>query len=201
MESELRVVKETEDEVAKLLAFGSWLTRKVKERGKQPPVIVGGSAVEIYTLGRYVSGDIDLIGSRDLIKDILLSSGYFREEGRFFVSEELGLFVEVPDRHLAGDLNRVRRVELPELGGEVYVIGIEDLIVDRLLACVFWKSKGDCEMAQFLLKKYAGEIDLEYLTERAEKEKVIDKLRDILSKLEKKERKNGKRQKRHGFEP
>jgi len=120
-------IKRSGNEVEKLILLGAWLTEEAKKRGITPPVVVGGSAVEIYTLGYYKSGDIDLVGPKEFVRDVLLSSGYFREEGRFLVSDELGLFVEVPDSTLAGSYDKVRRINVPELGAEVYVIGVEDI--------------------------------------------------------------------------
>ncbi len=177
-------IKNSKEEIEKLLILGAWLSEEAKKRGVKPPIIVGGSAVEIYTFGRYVSGDVDFVGSREFIKNVLLSSGFFREEGRFFISEELDLFVEVPDSVLAGSYNKVRVIRVPELESEVYVIGIEDLIVDRLSACVFRKSQEDCTMAEYLFRKYRDYIDLSYLKERAREERVSEKLESILNKEE-----------------
>ena len=184
MEPELGKVKGARSEVEKLLIFGAWLSKKVREKGAKPPIVVGGSAVEIYSFGHYTSGDVDLVGTREAVKDVLLSSGYFREEGRLFVSDELELFVEVPDDSPAGSYEKVRVIKVPEIEGEVYVIGIEDLIVDRLCACVFRKSRDDCAWAEYLIRKYRNEIDLSYLRERAEEEKVSRMLEAILSKRE-----------------
>ena len=173
-------IRQATDEVEKLILLGAWLTEEAEKRGIRPPVVVGGSAVEIYTLGYYKSGDIDLVGPREFVKEVLLSSGYFREEGRFLISDELGLFVEVPDDRLDGSYEKVREVKVPELGAKAYVIGIEDLVIDRLKACVFWKSEDDCLWAKYLLEKYREEIDLNYLKERAKEDKVVAKLEDIL---------------------
>ncbi len=189
---ELERLKEARNEVEKLLIFGAWLTKKVKEKGARPPIVVGGSAVEIYSFGHYTSGDIDLVGSREVVKDVLLLSGYFREEGRFFVSDELELFVEVPDDSLAGSYDKIRVIKVPEIEGEVYVIGIEDLIIDRLLACVVWKSEEDCRMTEYLLSKYKDEIDLSYLKNRAQQERVSSKLESILKKEKGKKNARGK---------
>ncbi len=175
-------IKKTPDELEKLILLGAWLSEEAKGKGVNPPVIVGGSAVEIYTWGYYKSADIDLVGSKEFVRSVLLSSGYFREEGRFFVSDELGLFVEVPDSTLLGSNEKVRRIKVSELDAEIYVLGIEDLIVDRLNACVFWRSEDDCTWAEYLLKKYRNEIDLTYLKERATQEKVMEKLESILLK-------------------
>ncbi|MGB9873838.1 MAG: hypothetical protein ACPLRS_02595 [Hydrogenobacter sp.] len=175
----LEKIKYEENELKKILLFMAWLNRKLKEKGiKKFPILVGGSAVELYTFGYYASGDIDLVFPKpEEIKSILLSTGLFRSEGRIMVSEELGLFVDIPDTILAGSYEKVRTIEIPELSESIVVIGVEDLIVDRLNACVFWKSQGDCEIATYLYEKYKEHIDLSYLIQRLKEEQVpLDKV-------------------------
>ncbi|NPA33118.1 MAG: hypothetical protein GXO04_05780 [Aquificae bacterium] len=187
---ELRKLKEEANELRKLLRFMAWLNKRLKERGaKTLPILVGGSAVELYTFGFYVSGDIDLVAqNREEIKDILLSTGLFEEKGRILLSEELGVFVDIPDDKLAGSYEKVRTIKIPELGAEIKVIGIEDLIVDRLNACIFWKSQSDCEIARYLFEKYKDEIDIKYLIKRVKDEKLP--LEDINFLKEDEKRKN-----------
>ncbi len=184
MQVSLESMKRASTELEKHLLFLLWLSGECKKRSRRPPVLVGGSAVEVYTYGHYMSGDIDLVGNRELIKEILLSTGYFKEYGRLFISEELGLFVEVPDHRLEGDYERVRKLKIEGLEGEVYVIGVEDLILDRLSACKFWKSEGDCLVAEFLLKKYAEELDMDYLQRQAQERHVFDELEAIIHRYE-----------------
>ncbi len=85
MKVNLEDIKAEKDELKKMLLFMSWLNRKLKERGVTAlPIVVGGSAVEIYTFGRYISGDIDLVTSnRNAIRDILLSTNLFEDRKGF----------------------------------------------------------------------------------------------------------------------
>ncbi|WP_459775448.1 hypothetical protein [Aquifex pyrophilus] len=186
LEGELKRIKEETNELKKLLLFIAWLNKKLKEKGTETfPILVGGSAVELYTFGHYVSGDIDLVAqNRDEIRSILLSTGLFKEIGRIFISEDLGLFVDIPDNVLAGSYEKVRTIKIPELEAEIKVIGIEDLIIDRLNACIFWRSQGDCEIAKYLFEKYKEELDLEYLLKRARKENLPLRKIDFLKELE-----------------
>jgi len=187
MDELLKKVKEETNELKKLLLFLTWLNKKLKEKGsKALPILVDGSTVELYTFGYYVSGGIDLVAqNREEIKNILLSTGLFKEKGRTLVSEELRIFVEIPDSVLAGSYEKVRTIKIPELNEEIKVIGIEDLIVDRLNACIFWKSQDDCEIAKYLFEKYKAEIDINYLLNRIKEEKLplmeIDFLRRDLN--------------------
>lgn len=173
------IIKET-DEFKKKLLFLASLNREVREKGIEF-IVVGGSAVELYSFGKYQSGDIDVVSSgSDTLADILTENGFTRR-GKDFISEELGIFIEIPGRTLAGDPGRIKTFVIQE-GLEIPVIGIEDLIIDRLQACVFWKYETDCEWAENLLNKYRNELDMDYLTSRAQNEKVDSALNRIISK-------------------
>jgi hypothetical protein len=63
-----------------------------------------------------------------------------------------------------------------DLGGiRAYVLGIEDLIIDRLSACVHWNDQESCLWATALLAS-ASELDTAYLQERAQSEGVAQQL-------------------------
>jgi hypothetical protein len=59
--------------------------------------------------------------------------------------------------------------EAVELDGGLHclVIGLEDLIVDRLNACKHWRSEGDCEAAELLVARYRDDLDWDYLERKA----------------------------------
>jgi len=57
-------------------------------------------------------------------------------------------------------------VDLEE-GRHCIMVGLEDLIIDRLNACKHWKSETDCEMATLLVARYREELDRAYLERRA----------------------------------
>jgi hypothetical protein len=169
---------EENDEFKRKLLFLSALNREVRDKGIEF-IVVGGSAVELYSFGKYQSGDIDIISSgSQSIAEILLQNG-FMKRGKDFISEELGIFIEIPGRTLSGDAGRVRTFVFGE-DMSVQVIGIEDLIIDRLQSCVFWKYETDCEWAETLIGKYRNEMDMVYLMQRAGEEKVELELSRIL---------------------
>jgi hypothetical protein len=74
--------------------------------------------------------------------------------------------VEVPASSLPGEESPVETVEF-EAGLQCTIIGIEDLIIDRLNACKHWKSETDCEMVALLLKRYSADLDWDYLEKKA----------------------------------
>jgi hypothetical protein len=144
------------------------LTRELNSPQKSP-VIVGGTAVDFYTRGLFPSRDIDIIGDRKAIGEILEKKFGFYRMGRHWGSEKLGIYIEVPNDRLSGDdPNRIATVTT--CGMKMYVIGIEDLIIDRLNACVHWKSNTDCKQAEYMIRYYSSKLDVEYLKTRAKKE-------------------------------
>jgi hypothetical protein len=146
----------------KMLQTAVVLTKHLESAGLQP-IVVGGFAVEIYTRGHYTTFDLDLVTKgRDLAGDILSQLGFVKE-GRHWYHQILEVALEIPGNKLEGaDINRVLKLELPS-GNYIYVIGVEDIIMDRLRACVHWQSSSDCEWGLRLLKVHTNHLDLEYL--------------------------------------
>lgn len=66
-------------------------------------------------------------------------------------------------------------------GFVVYVIGIEDLILDRVRGSVYWGSASDREWALFLMSAQWDDIDFAYLKKEAEKESISEKTPDIFN--------------------
>jgi hypothetical protein len=54
------------------------------------------------------------------------------------------------------------------------VAGVEDLIVDRLVAAKHWKSARDAEQATAMFRSFEESIDTQYLKKRAKEEGVDD---------------------------
>jgi hypothetical protein len=78
--------------------------------------------------------------------------------------------VEIPDSHLAGDINRITEIDLGD-GLTAYVIGIEDLILDRAEQAYAQKSPtGEAkEQALILMAGRLGQLDWTYMNDEAEK--------------------------------
>jgi hypothetical protein len=125
------------------------------------PIIVGGLAVEIYTQSGYTTQDTDLIMDGYEIADELLRELDFQKIGKDWVHPIIGVSIEIPNNFLTGDYNKV--TEIPVADRKVYVIGIEDIILDRLRSAVHWKSGEDREWGYRLLLIYLEDIDLEYI--------------------------------------
>lgn len=156
----------TEAPLARQLLMTGLITRVLEDRGKPAPVLVGGLALSYYTREVYFTADIDLAyADRDAIDAVLRELGFVKK-GRYWVHEGLDMAIEVPASELAGEDAPRESVEL-EGGLRCVIIGLEDLIIDRLNACKHWKSEVDCEMTELLFARYRGELDWAYLEKRA----------------------------------
>jgi hypothetical protein len=165
--------------VERKIYFMTILTKEVEMCGRtdKSPVVVGGTAVDIYTKGLFPSRDIDLIGYRRVIGEILEKKFGFARAGRHWVNERIGIFIEVPGDYFSGDKNKITTIWVGSL--KLYVIGIEDLIIDRLNACVHWKSETDCDQARYMIRYYRDRLDFGYLEKKAKDEGILKTLREF----------------------
>lgn len=165
------LLADLEDTLTRRLAFVGLLTRAYGALGWPAPIVVGGNAVEFYTMGDYPTQDIDLVGASEPFDEVLAGWG-FAKQGRHWYDNELGLVVESPGARLTPDeRDHVISVEVGPVSA--YVLGIEDLIVDRLAACVHWADAESCRWASVLIK-CADELDAEYLSRRCREEQLAD---------------------------
>lgn len=118
--------------------------------GQAPAVLVGGGAIELFTGGGYVTGDLDFVGEVPASVAKRLRECGFERRGRHWVHDEGALFIEVPGRSLRPDSDPV---ELRVGGRKVLVIAPEALLADRLAAWKFWRSEVDAANALRLVQK------------------------------------------------
>lgn len=161
----------------------SLITPMLEERGIQC-VVVGGSAVEFYTRDWYATGDIDLAinrSKRNVIGEVMDKFG-FKKEGRMWVREDLNLYIETPGDVRDIDLDKTTLVETD--AGHVYMIGLEDIILDRILAAEHWDSESDKEQAIRIATIYNDEIDWNYIKKVSKQEMAEKMLKIILEAVE-----------------
>jgi len=167
-----------EDQLDRRLTFVGMLSRAVISLGWSPPVIVGGNAVQFYTGGDYATVDIDLVGASEPLAEVLGGWGFARD-GRHWLDETLGLVVEAPGAQLSRD--EQAHVASVQVGDDVVlVLGIEDLIIDRLNAAAHWGDEESRLWAESLIKA-ASEQDTDYLRRRAADEGVSEALETMLA--------------------
>ena len=138
--------------------------------------LVGGQAVETYTAGQFTTGDVDVTTTHREATESLLRRLGFKKEGMVWLNEKLAIAV-----HIVGSYpSRTEKVRSLEVGAyTVRIVGVEELIIDRLKAAKFWKSGRDSEQAAVLFDGFRKSIDVDYLVRRASEEKVDDILRKI----------------------
>ena len=150
-----------------------WLGAILSKQVGVAVVIVGGSAIEVYTSGKDVSGDIDVVGDRNSIIKGLETWG-FQPAGRLWSRKDLELWIDPVGKWYTGDERRLRTVTTPY--GPVRLASIEDLIAKRLIETKVW-PKGETDLfaqALALAAEYSEEIDWEYVTEVASRDLAED---------------------------
>lgn len=172
----LKKLDSLKNPLEKRLLFMGILTEKLKGHSSVP-VVVGGNALEFYTLGGYATGDIDIIFPDSNVLDSALLPMGFTREGRHWYHAGLDIAIESPPGPLAGDPNRVSKVEVE--GFAVYIIAVEDLVIDRLNAFVHWSSGDDGFWAKELLLLFQTEIDWSYLLREAKRNNVEKQLLEM----------------------
>jgi predicted nucleotidyltransferase len=163
----------------KMVQTAAILTKLLDDKHIRP-VIVGGLAVEIYTRSDYTTVDIDMIVSdRNLAGEILIKLG-FTVEGRHWYHEGLMVSIEIPNDILEdADDSKVTELQISdEL--KIYVIGIEDIILDRLRACIHRKSSYDCEWGKRMFLLHHERLDIDYMIEMGKKDLTVNLLEQWL---------------------
>jgi excisionase family DNA binding protein len=178
----LAKAKEIKDKLKKQLFVVAIFTNELAKY-KLRPVVVGGFAVEFYTVGGYNTGDIDLVFPDNDLLDKILSKIGFEKKGRHWINKELDIYIEAPGSHLtAGELAHLAEIEIEGL--KTYVIGVEDLIIDRLNALVHWKSTDEANWIKELMLISYDKIDWKYLTLRSKEERTYSTLSKLRKEIE-----------------
>ena len=154
--------------------FGALLTKEVRGRIE----LVGGSAVEIYLSSvDYVSQDVDVVGKKEAIANVLARWRFREVTGRsrrtYWFKENVGLV------DLVGSTDRSglppRRLETPY--GFVNVGPVEPLIIRRLYRARRENSRALYDQAVKLARM--GGLDWPYLEAEARYEKVAPLLKKL----------------------
>ncbi|MGB7124923.1 MAG: hypothetical protein WBE40_08750 [Thermoplasmata archaeon] len=163
------VMRKAESPDQRVAWFGALLT---KESGVEV-IIVGGSAIEVYTSGEYVSHDIDVVGERDRLASVLRKWGFKQQEGRssrtYWAKKPLGL-VDLVGAHLKSDL-ATQTFQTPY--GSVSLGPPEDLITRRLMRAGAERSTKLFQEAALIANRYKDRLDWEYIRLDAKYENVL----------------------------
>ena len=151
-----RLRDEADPQRRRLIALGV-LTEQLSAHDIKP-ILVGGAALEFYTAGGYATKDMDLALPVAPEVDAAFASLGFEKEGRYWYHPEFDLLFEAPaPAGLPGE--DAPRTEVEIDGLRVAIIGIEDLLIDRLRAWVRWNSDEDGRWTRRLACLYPDRID------------------------------------------
>ncbi len=175
-----------EDEFQQLLTYNDIFQKRfyfssylLKTYHENPPIIVGGSALEYYSGVQYPTGTIEFYleddGLDKLIK--ILRKKKFYKRGKYYYSLDKKIAVEPHSGHFDGDKKYLNKMKYCDR--EVLLIGIEDLIVDRLRIFNKKEYPEEYDWAHRLFKSYQSFIDIEYLKKKLKQEGVFSYLEKL----------------------
>lgn len=144
------------------------------------PILVGGSAVTFYTKSRYTTADIDMVsaGGKEL-QNIMFDLG-FEKHGKDYLHPKLKIYVEFPSSQLrAGEKYNILQIA----EGELKIISLEDLIIDRMNHFKYFKSTIDGLNVIMLLESPG--LDMQEIEQKATLQDVKDALYFIQKTWEK----------------
>lgn len=167
-----KVILGTEDPTERKIRFIALLTSSLpKER--RPPILVGGSAIEVYLDGTLRTGDMDIVYDAKALRGVLSAWRFSLGGGvRAWANDELGLAVDMVGDDYNGSLERVMTITTDY--GPATVSAVEDLMLRRLASAKFWGVPTDVEQAYLLAKAHGDRIDWEYAEAEAARTDVAD---------------------------
>lgn len=176
------------DETRKKITLAAFLSRLFKEEGVSL-VVVGGAAVQYYTLSEFVTHDLDAILSGDtkeIIEKVMYALGFKRTTMyRHFEHPHFNFVVEFPPSPVEVASRIIEKMNLVKTSeGDVKVVRVEDLIMDRITAGVEWKDEASLDQAKLMYVKHYGSIDEDYLTQFAKEEGYLKTLKEVRKVIE-----------------
>jgi hypothetical protein len=157
------------------------ISEAMARNGLFRPILVGGAAVEFYTVSAINTGDFDLCSPiQPELEAELQRHGFVRPSGpgkltRGWIHPQLGLgFEVVGSSPLDGNIDRDRLVLIDDFAeGSFAIIAVEDLIADRMGQYASGTAPTMREQARALLRLHP-EADMAYLEERVRYETAGD---------------------------
>ncbi len=166
-------------DIEKKIFFLAWLNGKLKAAESRAfPVLVGGSAVQLYTGGNYMSVDMDIYLD-DIMPAVGILEKYgFVKTGRHYFSAEYDLLAEFVSGHVPEKIS-----EIEYMGKTVLISSSEEMIIDRLNAAKWRNIPKDLEWARVMISTGDGTgLNMEYLRRRAAEEDIEDYLKIAFQK-------------------
>lgn len=171
----------TKSKSDRMIHFAAIFTEILERKGVNKPVVVGGLSLEIYTSNNYTTYDIDFVLSSRNIASEILENLEFKQSGKDWYHEKLGISIEIPDNNLDGDENKVTKVDVGNR--YIYLIGIEDILIHRLQSAVATNNQEDREWGYRLLVIYFEDLEIQYIKDQLTYHKELEEFESWLSKL------------------
>ena len=127
----LEAIRAEDDPGARHFCVAALVSGLFRAQGADP-VVVGGSAVEFYTAGAYVSGDLDVCFTGAVLPSMAQRMAVVKRLGAEALSSRQCL-VEGVYVDLLGPLETAARTPFQEIG-PVKLVPVEDLVVERIYA-------------------------------------------------------------------
>lgn len=167
------------------LGLVGWLGGRLRAQGAPPAFAVGGAVVEAFTFANYQTRDIDLKGRRAPIADALAQLGFRNlPPGSVWSHPVLDLHVDWRGEGVDASIeNPALLTDIPTPLGPATVIGVEDIILDRLLASVAYRDADSRLWAREMLRSARRArmlLDEDYMRERARREAIVEPLETLL---------------------
>lgn len=148
-------------------------------------ILSGGAAVGIFTNGKYVSRDIDLINvkfaQQEIIEEVMEKMGFI-SVGRHFEHPQTDQIIEFPPGPLLFGNARVDNIiELEFDSGILRVISPTDCVKDRLAHYFHWGDR-QC-LAQAIMVIENHEVDFDGIKNWSKMEGKLSEFDKIRSKL------------------
>ncbi len=157
-------IQSTQDLLEKAMKLSGLVTTLFREAGWEL-VVVGGSAVEFYTEGSYMSGDVDFCRRTlrpiplRVAQDIMGKLGAAGGPRSWIVA---GLFVDLLGLVENEAVAPYREVETPY--GKISILPIELALVERILAAVYPRPDAEARAvaSKLIIVCLKGGIDLDW---------------------------------------
>ena len=165
--------------------FGAFVQTHLRKQGIDV-VLSGGASVAIYSEGRYVSEDLDMVAEYSLRRSSLTAAmtmiGFNEPKSRYFIHPESTHIVEFPPGPLSVGGEPVKEItEIKYPTGILRIISATECVKDRLAAYYHWGDLPSLEQAVLVAK--ANDVDLNEIERWSEVEGASDKLENFLERL------------------